>query len=220
MKKILALSLLAVSIAVPSAFGQGYFTFQTGKSQAWDGFTTAGTSALSSNVKTAFLWAAGTVASPMPIASTPTSGNSNTSESYTVASAWSAILGGTFTIATNAANSQIAVQNTAANGSITYNGGVSFGVAGTSPSTTYSIFIIGWGGNYSDPFTAAANGAAVGWSTVFQQASLTSIGTGPNFSGLGANFGVFAPAVSTPEPSTMALAGLGGAAMLLFRRRK
>jgi PEP-CTERM motif len=221
MKKILALTLLAVSFAAPSVFGQGYFLFTTGKSQAYDGFTTPGSSALSANVKVAFLWAAANTLSPFAIASTPTGGNSTTTESYTVAQAWGLINGGAtgWTLAVNNGTSAIASVNTAANGSVTYNGGFSFGVTGTAANTQYSLILIGWNGAYADPTTAAANGSAVGWSSVFQYNSKDNLTTPNNMAAQGANFGVFVPA-SVPEPSTMALAGLGGAAMLLFRRRK
>jgi hypothetical protein len=222
MKKIIAISMLTVSLAATSAFAQGYFTFQTGKSQAWDGFTTSGVSTLGATVDTSFLWEAGTVASPMPIAQSPITGTSQTtaaSVGYTAAQAWNAILTGGFTIAQNAGNANATVvQLTAANGGIAYNGGVSFGVTGTSPSTTYSLFLISWNSAFATPQLAAAAGAAVGWSSVFQQASLTSIGTGPNFTGLAPQFGTFIPAV--PEPATIALAGLGGLSLLALRRKK
>lgn len=221
MKKILALGFLAALIAVPSSYGQGYFQFVAGKSQVYDGFTTAGTSALSSNVKVAFLWAPASTATPMPVASTPTTGNSLTSATWTVANAWTAILNGsdTWTLALNASGDTLASINCAANGGINYNGGASFGVTGTSPSTTYSLFIIGWNGAYADPAAAAAAGSAVGWSSVFQYTAVASTGTASSMAGLGANFGTYVPA-AVPEPSTLALAGLGGLALLAFRRRK
>lgn len=226
MKKILALSLLAVSLAVPSAFGQGYFLFTTGKSQAWDGFTTAGASAVSSNVKVAFLWAAASTASPFQVASTSTAGNSSTtaaSAGWDLTTAWSTINNGAdaWTIALNSSGDTLAAANTIANGSVTYNSGLSFGVTGTSPSVTYSLILIGWNAAYATPTAAALAGSAVGWSSVFQYNSVTSIGTPANMAAQGANFGVFAPATApVPEPSTLVLAGLGGLSLLAFRRKK
>jgi len=220
MKKIVSIGLVAVSLAATSAFGQGYFIYATGKSQAYDGFTTAGVSTLDTKVNTAFLWAAASTATPMPIASTPTTGTNGMSESYIAATAWTDILTGGFTLAQNAGSGNANVTAfTAANGGIAYNGSQSFGVTGTSPDTVYSVFIIGWDGQYATAAAAAAANAAVGWSTVFQYTSKTSIGTGTSMSALGANFGVFAPA-TVPEPASMALAALGGAALLMIRRRK
>ena len=223
MKKILSLTLLVVSLAVPSAFGQGYFLFTTGKSQAWDGFTTPGTSAVSANVKVALLWAAANTANPFQVASTSTSGNSSTtvaSAGWDVTSAWSTINNNSdaWTLAINNGNSTLAVASTIANGSITYNGGLSFGVTGTSPSTAYSLILVGWNGTYADPTAAATAGSAVGWSSVFQYNSVTTIGTPSNMAAQGANFGVFVP-LAVPEPGTIALAGLGGLSLLALRRR-
>lgn len=226
MKKILALSLLAVSLAVPSAFGQGYFLFTTGKSQAWDGFTTAGVSTTSSNVKVAFLWAAAGTLTPFQVASTSTTGNSSTtaaSAGWDLTTAWNTINNGAdaWTLAVNSSSSTLASVNTAANGGVSYNGGFSFGVTGTSPNTTYSLIIIGWNGAYADPTAAALAGSAVGWSTVFQYGSKDSLTTPNNMIAQGANFGVFAPsAAPVPEPSTLVLAGLGGLSLLAFRRKK
>ncbi len=217
MKKIIALSLLAVTLASTSAFGQGYFIFSSGKSQVWDGFTTAGTSAIGATENTAFLWAAASTSTPMPLASTPTNGTSLTPESYTVAQAWTTILSGAFTLAQNSSGNTLVVSPTLSNGSISYNSGVSFGVTGTAINTTYSVFEIAWNSAYATPALAAANNSAVGWSSVFQYAAVDTVGfanTMPT-----TKFGVFTPA-SVPEPGTMALAALGGASLLLFRRRK
>ena len=223
MKKIIALSILAVSFAVTSAFGQGYFQFTTGKSQVYDGFTTPGASALGSTMNVAFLWAPSGTATPMPISATPSSGNSSTTEPYTVAQAWAAIMSSSdnWTLALNAGNADsLASVLCAANGSVTYNGGVSFGVTGTSPSVTYSVFMIAWNGAYATPQAAQTAGSAVGWSSVFSYDSVTAIGTPGNFSAQAPSFGVFIPAAPVPEPSTLALAGLGGFGLLMALRRK
>jgi len=224
MKKIITLGLVVASFAATSSFGQGYFLFTSGKSQAWNGFTTAGVSATSSLVDTSFLWAPANTTSPMAalLASTPTTGNSTTTEPYTVSQAWTAILSGGFNLATNGNNGSVVVQGTAANGGIAYNSSGTFPIAGTANNgtTAYTVFMIGWNSAYATPALAAANGSAVGWSTAFQYTpSKDAITAAPSMSSLGANFGVFIPAV-VPEPTTLALAGLSGASLLLFRRRK
>lgn len=66
-----------------------------------------------------------------------------------------------------------------------------------------------------------ASATAKGQSFLWQEASLTTGATPANFfAGLpGPNGGVLLSVV-VPEPSTFALAGLGSAALLIFRRRK
>ena len=236
MKKIINASVLSAMLLLSiSSYGQGYFDFVTGKSQAYDGFTTAGVSALSSQVTVSFLWAAAsTAAVGLPLTSTPITGNSTTVESYTTTTAWAAILASGFTPAVYTNISTLVftpvAQRTLANGGVSFNGGASFGVVGTAgqnqgqvSGVTYSVFLVGWGGGYANIAAAAAAGAAVGWSSVFQYTSgINSGATVGNFSSLSPNFGVFTPAGAgpVPEPSTMALAALGGASLLLFRRRK
>jgi hypothetical protein len=235
MKKVIALSIVAASVMATSAFAQGYFNFTTFKSQTYDGFTTAGVSTVASTCDVTFLWAAsGSTVSGLPLASTPTSGNSTTTESYTAAQAWAAILAtesAGWTPAVNVATGNPAVQLTANNGSATYNGGATFGVTGTSgqnqslsTGATYALYLVAWnpaGGN-NTLASAAAAGAAVGWSTVFSYTSgLNPSSSVGSFQSLSPNFGVFTPnVVVTPEPGTLALAALGGAAMLFIRRKK
>jgi len=221
MKKIIALSLVAVSLAATSSFGQGYFQFTSGKSQAYDGFTTAGVSALSTSVNVSFLWAAASTTPHIAslLTSTPKTGSSTTQEAYSVATAWSTILDGQFTVAVNSGTSATVVAPTSGTGVINYNSGLSFGVTGTTAGTTYTIYEISWPTTYATPAAAQTAGAAVGWSAPAQYTTVNSIGTANLTAGLFPSFGTFVPA-PIPEPATMALAAIGGASLLLFRRRK
>ena len=220
MKKIIALGLVTASIAATSAFGQGYFTFQSGKSQAYDGFSTPGTVTTDTKVDVAFLWAAaGTTPTVDGLAtSTPTTGN------YTApAAAWADIMNGQFTLGENAANDALVVATTAANGSIGYipagsSTVSSFGILGTTAGTTYTIYEISWNAAYTSAAAAQAAGSAVGWSAPIQYTVANSITTPLGYS-IG-SFGTFATPAATPEPTTMALAGLGGLSLLAFRRKK
>jgi len=221
MKKIIAISMVAVSLGAMSSFGQGYFILSSSKSQVYDGFTTPGVSALGATVNVAFLWAAGAVTPAVSslLASTPITGNSTTTESYTVATAWSDILSGQFTLAVNNNTSAAVTALSAANGSVVYNSASSFPVTGTTAGTAYTVYEIGWSSAYATPAAAAAAGGAVGWSSPVSYTP--SIATDQTLTSIVApKFGVFTPFVPTPEPATLALAGLGGASLLLFRRKK
>jgi len=96
------------------------------------------------------------------------------------------------------------------------------GIAGSD----VQLIVVGWSGTALDFATAATQGALLGWagSTLstggmgWQNPTGTALlpavvsRTATTFNGL-----VLAP---IPEPSTFALAGLGAAALLIFRRRK
>ena len=108
-----------------------------------------------------------------------------------------------------------------------------------SPGTA-SVYlqVRAWTGGYAN-WTAAYNaveggatGVLLGWTT-YQAGSLvnpwlntlgnpqgTPSTTGPFATGVGNFNGLVLTLVSVPEPSTLALAALGGASLLLFRRRK
>lgn len=224
MKKIITLNLLAIWLATTAAFGQGYFMFTTGKSQAYDGFTTEGVFVLSTTVNTTFLWGPTNttpdVAAATGFASSPTNA-SYLSQPYYVHQAWNAILDGQFTLATNSSTGALAAQRTAANGSIAYNGGATFGVAGTTGNTTYAIYMISWDAQFATPqLAAAANGGygtALGWSTPFLYLSgAIPASSTSTMAGLAAGFGTAGP---VPEPTTLALAVLGGLSLLACRRK-
>lgn len=227
MKKIITIAVLAATFASSSVFGQGYFKLSTGKSQVWDGFSTAGVSARNTTVNVALFWAPASTASPVAsyLANTPTTGTNGLVESYTAAQAWAAILGSTFTLAqtTDAGLNGTVMGLSSATGVVQFGTGANLGIAGTTASSIVTLMLVSWSSAYATPQLAQTGtggiAGAIGWSAPIQYTLGTSLVdngvTSPTFS----QFGTFAPG-AVPEPGTMALAALGGASLLLFRRRK
>jgi hypothetical protein len=214
MKKLIIIIALTTSLAGLSALGQGYFSFVTSKSQVWDCFSSTSPQR-ATTVNVAFLWAPnGSV--PLVdslMSSTPADGNAF----FTASVAWNDIITDpNFTFAVNAANNQIAVQRSTSLGNISYNSGITFGVSGTSVGTTYTLFMVGWNANYATPTLASAAGAAVGWGSPFSYTAVAYTTVPNSMLGVEPSFGV----IGVPEPSAIALAGLGGLSLLLLRRRK
>jgi hypothetical protein len=83
--------------------------------------------------------------------------------------------------------------------------------------------VIGWSAQFADIQAAATGGGLVGVSAVWSNPTGNPLGTPPSpaqafiFGPAGFNGITIAP---VPEPTTIALGGLGVAALLLFRRRK
>lgn len=197
---------MALTVCGLSAFGQGYFTFGGGPGSVWDG-SPGGSTRGPAVYNVAFLWGTGT-----PLVDTATI--------YNAGAAWAAILTDPiFQFAFNANSDALVVAATTANGSFSYNGATTFPVTGTAAgggSTT--MYLIAWlAADGSTPAAAAAAGSPMGWSNPFTYAYTSSIGTPPTLAMSG-----FLPfgAAPIPEPSTLALAGLGSLSLLLFRRRK
>ena len=226
MKKQLMLTVLALGVSAVTTFAQGYVIFATsGKNWTYDNFTTPGVSVVSSGTAdVAFLIGTGT-----PLIE-QFYGNNNGNPTGTLTfgafgNPWSDILNDpNFHLATNFTTSvRVAVLNNTtslAKGGISYNGGSSF-QALNNPGATWQVYAIAWnaaGPAGNDPYLAAQDSEAVGWSDVFNYSSPTSTSTAPqnfNVSGMTA-FGI----TPVPEPVTFALVGLGGLSLLLFRRRK
>jgi hypothetical protein len=79
----------------------------------------------------------------------------------------------------------------------------------------------GWTGNYTSYAAAVAGGAAVGLSGEFLNGTGNPVPPGtPPTQTTGWDGNLVLTVVSTPEPGTLALGGLGAAALLFFRRRK
>lgn len=223
MKKIIAtLALVAVTA---SMFAQGNFIFSTTARYVWDDWSSVAIKPDGSN-NVAFLFGSGT---PLVDTATGVSGvaTNTTSASWTTSQAWSSILSDpNFHLGTNNGSGLLAAAQTSNLGTISYLGGATFTVTGTAAaggSTT--VYVIGWNAAYADPFAAAAAGSAVGWSSPFTYSYAAGPVPGPagtpgNFAAVLTPFGVFLPVAPVPEPGTMALAALGGASLLLFRRRK
>ncbi len=219
MKRLSAIITFVSICTAFSSFGQGYFQFQTGKSQVWDGFSSFA-SQLSSTVDVAFLWGAqGAVPQVAAIANGVPSTATTINVTWTASAAWTAILNDpnfTFAVNSGAGNSLASALCTTAGG-INYNGGIAFaGPLATSPGSTYTLFMIGWDATYATPALAQASNAAVGWSQTFNYTATAFTASPNSMTGLTPAFGV----VGIPEPATLALAGLGGVAFLLLRRRK
>ena len=117
------------------------------------------------------------------------------------------------------------------------------GIPGTTPGqTTVWVQIAGWSASFGTDWAAAQAAAATTQGDYFGESKVINVApglagglgpptgpgaaiwqtaTGTDPSKLAGGFAIFSGGGAvTPEPSTMALAGLGMAAMLIFRRRK
>jgi len=236
MKKQIAILAALVATSGFAAFGQDYLEISiTGTKYVWDNSTTPGVGlpATAGEYDVAFLWAPTGTADSLPSVGTefastftPTdqvATNGVTSTGAGIAAIQSMLSSG-WSIGEYFGGGSNIVTTTGAKGAITASPGV-FELQGGTGTSGSSIEMIFFAFNASD--TALATGAggnglssvtALGWSNPFS----TTVGSGssdPNAGGgqSGANgFGV-AP---VPEPTTLALAGLGGLSMLFLRRRK
>jgi hypothetical protein len=213
-------TLITITLALTgfASFGQGYFLFTTPVRTCWDAFTTPGVSKVGATMNIGFLW--GSTANTPLISSLLASSATNGTSQFSKATAWSDILSDpNFTLAVNngaSGTAGTAIFTTTAGGAVTYNSSGTFGVTGTS-ATSYTLYLVGWSSAYATPGAAQTAGAAVGWSNPFTYAAVSSIGSPLTMAASGLTaFGVTNP---VPEPATMALFGLGGLSLLMFRRR-
>jgi hypothetical protein len=198
MKKYL--SVLAVAAMASSAFAQGLVNFNngTGLVQQW---TSPANSTLISVPKgggvVQLYWAAaGTAYTPWSASLTPAAW-------YAANPGWS--LGGSIGFTTPAAGK--------------FAGGAQT-LTPLTPGGNIDYVVIGWTGSAASFDAALAANAMVGVSSKFSSGTGNPTTVPPGTATpLSASFGGMT-LQPVPEPSTFALAGLGAAALLIFRRRK
>jgi len=215
MKKQIAILATIVATSGLSAFGQGYVVFSAPAGYVYDEFTTPTTSVKSSTTaEVAFLWAATGTADPLGAGLSTTAPQSGANGYSLIAgmlsSGWSIGLNG-------AAQAATATEGSFSAGGFSYGGGSSFALANSTAGSSYEFVAIAWNASAGSTFPSSS-ASAFGWSSAFTYATGSSSGATVNsFPGSGMTaFGV-AP---VPEPTTLALAGLGGLSMLFLRRRK
>jgi len=230
MKKILLITSVVASLSGLSALGQGFFTLTSGGGYAWDNFSTAGT-VRSNNMDVAFLFQVGGSASTGPVLAGLAGGlgnNPTNNHAGFSGNPWAAILGdANYHFASNATSGLLIIGTTTAAGGISAapQNITDQAVIGTSANGgTVNMYSIAWDKNYADPFSAAAANAAVGWSGVlayaYQSSSVNPTAWGTQWTQSGSIAAGQMGVTAVPEPASFALAGLGAAAMLIFRRRK
>jgi len=217
MKKNLLIAAMATLVAA-SSYGQGFIQWQGYFHGVGNNYTTPGTITYNAGLDVELLFAA---ASTVPLVDGIAT-SSTASTVYTISQAWADINNGQFS-GVAGTNSTTALIGDAATGGFTYNASAAYN-AGLTGGTTYTMYEIAWntgGGLYLTAAAAAAAGEFVGWSAPFQYTPTTSGNPAPvqmGSSGVIPSFDVGGTA--TPEPGTMALAALGGASLLMFRRKK
>ena len=112
-----------------------------------------------------------------------------------------------------------------------FSGGVNVAVAGAPAGSTRAIIVRGWSASLGADYATALQNYNTGGAGYLGSSAIApnfifggfdgvgTIPTSPAFggaAGVGSGFAL----VAVPEPSSIALAGLGAASLLLFRRRK
>jgi hypothetical protein len=220
MKKLLALFISLFTVIGTNAFAQGgYVLFVTTKDNVYDEFTEPGVGLVApGDVTATFLWASVGTSDPLG------AGVGTNGVAYT-GGAWSTIssmLSSGWTVAKDTgtgAEADVAVATSGSlKGGLDYNNGVAFQLANSTGGDTYEMLVIGWDnlGGASTLEQAMTASVILGWSGSFYYATGATAGSAVDtFSQSGeAPFGVG----TIPEPTTLALAGLGGLSLLLCGR--
>jgi len=223
MKKIMLVAAMATLTTVCS-YGQGFVNYQGFLHGIGNNYTTPGTVTYNAGIDVELFFAPSTASSAV---SAIAASSSPASLSYSVATAWSDILGDSnFAPVNGLSGAQTALASTAANGGFTYNGSSAYGANNLVGGTTYHMYEVAWytgvSGTDNTLALASSHNEYVGWSQVFNYTPTTSGNPAPATfsSALVGTYLVGGTITPSPEPSTMALAALGGASLLLFRRRK
>ena len=225
MKKILATLAVAITVAA-SSYGQGtLFLNNTGGSRVSTNSAvgSATASGLTAGNQGAFYYALLYSTSQTTVGGSTAAVYGTGTGTYAFNSAgWVDGMGGVYATNTTAVGRlQGAVLNSDG----------SFSVNGLAGGTTAQFVIVGWSGNIGSTLAAAeawyANPTFAGWigeSAVSGPLAVGTLGSTPALTLWGAASpnipGFTLGLVNVPEPGTLALAALGGASLLLFRRKK
>jgi hypothetical protein len=224
MKKTLVIA-VALAITSISSFAQGNINFGGSIREVWNTETNGApvnkwTSAGSFYVTLLF-----STVSPSSVSAVSATGSStNQSVTYLTSSAWTDVasdLSGTWKQVTGTDGTTAAVASGTTSGTWSYNSSSAWSAANLTAGTTYYMYEVAWdtdGGLYTTLAAAEAAGAYVGWSQVFTYTP-TSGSTGATVINA-ALAGYYGVGGTVPEPTTMALLGLGGLSLLVIRRRK
>jgi hypothetical protein len=228
MKKQLVI-IAALATTAASVFGQGYVTLSTSTHRLVDEFTTPGVQAYGATIDYALYWAPVGTTDPLTAQGTEfglgagaavqqVATNGVTSISQAAGGSLNAQLTAAgFTLGLNSGNPAVGTTLSASQ-----SGYGQFQLGGTAAGSTYEMIVVGW--NAAAGLSAITGGtySAIGWSNPFNYITGSSA-TDPNgtlnISSVG-YMNQFGVASVVPEPTTLALAGLSGASLLLFRRKK
>jgi hypothetical protein len=212
MKKLTLLTAIGLASCL-SSFGQGFLIFNNSSSTAVkDNFTFGHQTNSPATVMVAILWHAGP-GSILPALGTASTA-SNTLPSWGSLAGVNA-LGWNWAMNSGTSNLLSALTRSPIPTTGTYSGGT-VGILGTNPNDTISMYVVGWHAGFADPTAAAAANAGLGWSNPINELLGASSSPGVTMAAGGVTSFAVNP---VPEPATFALAGLGAAAMLIFRRR-
>ena len=226
MKKLILIAIVSASLPALSASAQGLFLFTGPVRGVWDVYSN-GFPRLQGTMNVALMVNLNNGMAPAIDAIMTSTRTNGTASDFALFYAlnqqvyWNVIMSDpNYVVAIDSATSQPAVAAVGNNGAWTYNSGASFGIAGSSGNGgTAQVYVLAWDKQFATPALAAANDAPLGWSAPFSYtyASGNPPGTPALMAPLVTPFGVY---VQIPEPAVFTLAGLGAAAMLIFRRRK
>lgn len=210
------------AFAAVSSYGQGEINFQGFLHNVANNYTTPGTVTYNTGIDVELFFATSGQSSAV---SAIASSSSPATLTYLASTAWADITGDSNFQAVQGSGGAgtVAFFGSGATGGGAYNSSKAYFANNLTGGTTYAFYEVAWytgaSGQYSTLALAAQNNTYVGWSQVFSYSALTG-GVPANFTA--ANVGSFDVGGTgiIPEPSTMALAGLGGLSLLLFRRRK
>jgi hypothetical protein len=240
MKKQIALLAAVLAVSGFTALGQGYVTLSTGTGQFWNEYTTPGVGIRdNTGLDVAFLWAPSGTSDLLASQGTSqyqsstggavanqvaTNGVASISAAGSLSNIVTMITTGGWAFATNDTtgsagfNTLISGGDTS-KGAYTYANGLAGGlvqILGASGAENIELIAVAWNASAAS-LTAAGD---IGWSNPISYltgASSTDPNGGVSLTAMN-QFGT--AVIAVPEPTTLALAGLGGLSMLFLRRRK